>query len=256
MQDLLHPGPETLADERPRHLARLIVVTAVGFACYGFTTGFWRSPLMGCYVAVKMPLLIACTLGCNGFLNGLLGILLGSGLGFRQSLQALLSAFAVSSLILGSLSPVTFFLALNAPPPDSPEAPTAHAGYLLTHTALIAVAGTIGLLRLRRLLTDYCVSRKTASSTLAAWLAGNAFLGAQFSWIFRPFFGSPGLEVAFLRDDPMQDSFYEAVWRSLQKFPFLFDPWVVVPVLAVAAIITAHLVPNRRPKQTPNPQPK
>lgn len=172
---------------------------------------------MGVYVAVKMPLLIALTLGCNGMLNGLLGMLLGSGLGFRQSLHALLSAFAISGLILGSVAPVTFFLAVNVPEPESAQAATAHSSYLLIHVLLIAVAGLAGVVRLRSLLEAYTSSRTIARSTLAAWIAGNALLGMQFSWILRPFFGSPQLEVAFLRDNPMQGSFAEAVWNSLKR---------------------------------------
>ena len=212
----IHLRPDALSLPGSRALGRAALVTAVGFATYGFTVGYWRSPVMGAYVALKMPLLIACTLGCNGVLNGLLGMLLGSNLGFRQSLHALLSAFAISALILGSLAPVTFFLAWNAPPPDSPQAASAHAAYLLTHTALIAVAGLIGVLRLGELLRNHCHSSAVARSTVTAWVAGNAFLGAQFSWILRPFFGSPRLDVAFLRDDPMKGSFYEAVFRSLR----------------------------------------
>jgi hypothetical protein len=92
---LLQPDAELLDDPSPGRIARIAGLTALALAAYGFTTGFWRSPMMGVYVALKMPLLVACTLGCNGMLNGLLGLLLG-GLGFRQSLLALLSAFAVS----------------------------------------------------------------------------------------------------------------------------------------------------------------
>lgn len=191
-------------------------MTALSLAAYGFTTGFWRSPEMGLYVAIKMPLLVACTLACNGLLNGLLGLLLG-GLGFRESLIALLSAFASVALILGSLAPVTLMLALNAPEPDSIYAKSAHAGYLLLHVFLIAIAGIAGTLSLHRILLQRCHSRGLAGMTMFAWLAGNGLLGAQFSWIFRPFFGSPSLEVAFLRDDPMRGSFYQAVWRSLDN---------------------------------------
>lgn len=191
-------------------------LAALALAAYGFTTGFWRSPVMGCYVAIKMPLLVACTLGCNGLLNGLLGILLG-GVGFRESMLALLSAFASAALILGSLAPVTFMLALDAPAPDSPYATSAHAGYLLFHVALIAIAGIAGTLSLFKILLQRCPSRRVAMTTMFAWLAGNGFLGAQFSWILRPFFGTPTLEVAFLRPDPMRGSFYEAVWRSLDR---------------------------------------
>lgn len=216
MQDLLSPTPQTLAAPTTREMARGAIVTVLGFALYGFTVGYWRSPLMGVFVAVKMPLLIALTLGCNGLLNGLLGILLGSGLGFRQSLHALLSAFAISGLILGAVAPVTLFLAVSIPSADSPQAASAHSAYLLMHTFMIGLAGMIGVMRLGKLLESYSSSRLIARSTLAAWIAGNAFLGMQFSWIFRPFFGSPELEVAFLREDPMKGSFIEAVWSSFK----------------------------------------
>ncbi len=249
MRELLDPPIQTLRCAASGDLGRAAWITVAGFALYGFTVGFWRSPVMGFYVAVKMPLLIACTLGCNGVLNGMLGLLLGSDLGFRQSLQALLGAFAISALVLGSIAPVTFFLALNAPPPDSPQAGAAHAGYLLSHTALVAIAGCIGVLRLRSLLEKHCATRRIARVTLAAWIAGNGFIGAQFSWILRPFFGTPSLEVAFLREHPMRGSFYEAVWRSLVRLLSDVDP-ALPPFLALffsigALVVWGHLRFNR-----------
>lgn len=213
---LLQPQADLLDDPTPGKIARIAGLAALALAAYGFTVGFWRSPLMGGYVALKMPLLVACTLCCNGMLNGLLGVLLG-GLGFRESLLALLSAFAASALLLGSLAPVTLMLALNAPAPDSPQAGSAHAGYLLFHVFLVAVAGIAGTLTLYRILRQRCPSAGVATGTMLAWLAGNGFLGAQFSWILRPFFGRPALEVTLFRPHPMRGSFYEDVWHSLDK---------------------------------------
>jgi hypothetical protein len=216
IRHLLQPTSELLEDPSPRRIARISILTALCLTAYGFSTGYWRSPVLGIYVAIKMPLLVACTLGCNAFLNGLLGSLLG-GLGFRESLLALLSAFASVALILASLAPVTLMLAINAPPPDSAYASSAHAGYLLSHVLLIAIAGIAGTLSLYRILLQRCSSPQVAAATMLAWLAGNGFLGAQFSWILRPFFGSPSIEVAFLREQPWKGSFYEAVWRSLDR---------------------------------------
>ncbi len=253
MRDLLSPTAATLASPTMREMARGAWVTAVGFALYGFTVGYWRSPLMGVFVAVKMPLLIALTLGCNGLLNGLLGILLGSGLGFRQSLHALLGAFSISALILGAVAPVTFFLALNVPSADSPQAASAHSAYLLSHTFMIGLAGLTGVVRLGRLLESYSSSSLVARSTLGAWIAGNAFLGMQFSWIFRPFFGSPGLEVDFLRDEPMKGSFVEAVWSSLKRILGEIPAEGLVGIAGGGALLLVFIyqITNERKKRKP-----
>ncbi|MFW2384876.1 MAG: hypothetical protein ACN4GG_03530 [Akkermansiaceae bacterium] len=200
-----------------RSLLICIVTIVVGFGSYGLTVGLWRAPMMGGFVAIKMPVLIFITLACNGFLNGMLGLLLGSGLGFLQSILAQLLSFSVAALILGSLSPIFFFMALNAPSPDAANAATAHANYLVAHTVIIAYAGVIANVHLARLLIAVTPTRQIAAATLGAWLAGNAFVGAQFSWILRPFFGTPSLDVQFLRDDAMKGTFYETLWNSLDK---------------------------------------
>ena len=249
LRHLIHPAADWLEAPTPRRVAAVALTTCAGLAAYGFTVGYWRSPLMGVYVAVKMPLLIACTLGCNGLLNGLLGMLLGTGLGFRQSLLALLTSFALAALILGSLAPATWLLAWNAPPPGSPAAASAHAAYLVAHTVLIGIAGISANLHLHRLLTANAPNRTAATATLLAWLAGNGFLGTQFSWILRPFFGYPTLQVAFFRPDPMHGNFYQAVWRSLEQI----TGGHALP--ALLAILLALLIPIVRAIQTDHPTP-
>jgi len=253
MHELLSPAAETLSAPSTKEMGRRALVTALGFALYGFTVGYWRSPMMGVFVALKMPLLIALTLGCNGLLNGLLGLLLGSGLGFRQSLHALLSAFAISGLILGAVAPVTFFLAVNVPSADSPQAASAHSAYLLTHVLMIGMAGLTGVMRLGKLLRSYCASPVAARSTLAAWIGGNAILGMQFSWILRPFFGSPSLEVAFLRENPMRGSFFEAVWSSLKRIAGEIPPEGLIGIAGGGAVtlILIHQIRNEQKKRKP-----
>lgn len=255
LRHLIHPAADWLDEPTLRRVTAVVLVTCAGLAAYGFTVGYWRSPVMGLYVAVKMPLLIGCTLGCNGLLNGLLGMLLGTGLGFRQSLLALLTSFALAALILGSLAPVTWLLAWNAPPPDSPSAASAHAAYLVTHTFLIGYAGITANLHLHRLLTVKAPNPTAATSTLLAWLSGNCFLGAQFSWILRPFFGHPTLEVAFLRPDPLRGNFYQAVWRSLEHITGGHALPALVAILLVLFIPIVRAIQANHPTPTPNTPP-
>lgn len=252
LRQLIQPDPDWLDTPTPQRVAAVALTASAGLAVYGFTVGFWRDPVMGGYVAVKLPLLVALTLGCNGLLNGLLGLLLGTGLGFRQSLLALLSSFALAALILGSLAPVTFFLAWNAPLPSAPGAANAHATYLVAHTALIGFAGITANLHLHRLLAVKAPTAAAATATLLAWLGGNGFLGAQFSWILRPFFGTPRLKVQFLRPDPFDGNFYETVWKATDRISGGFALPVLCLILAFLLTPILHAI-HRNHQTTPKP---
>lgn len=192
-----------------------LFVTVAGTGLYGATIGLGRAPLQALYTAVKFPLLIALTTAGNALLNGMIAQLLGLGLTFRQSTLAVITSFAVAAVVLGSLAPVTFFLWLNTPSFASEQAILAHNFTLVTHVAVIAFAGVAGNVSLFRLLADLGGNRVTAGKILAAWLAGNMFLGCQLSWIMRPFIGSPRLPVEFFRADAFQGNFYESVFRAL-----------------------------------------
>ena len=86
---------------------------------------------------------------------------------------------------------------------------------LLAHVSVIALAGTVGNLRLYQLLLQIGGSRAVARRVLVAWLGGNLFLGSQLSWILRPFIGLPSLPVEFLRPNAFHGNFYENVFAAL-----------------------------------------
>lgn len=241
---ILRPDPQWLRALPNLKALGLLGVVVLGFAMYGFTVGAWRAPVMGAYVALKMPLLILLTLGCNALLNGLLGMLLHSSIGFRQSLMALLWAFATAAVLLASLSPVTLGLAWNAPRPDAVNAASAHAGYLLSHTLLIAAVGIFSNIHLHRLL--HGAGGKGSLPTLFSWLAGNGLLGSQFSWILRPFFGSPQLEVAFLRPNAFEGTFHEAVWYALRKIANGHGFEIIGLLVCMALSLILYVTQSRR----------
>lgn len=253
LREVLQAPPDWLERPDGGRVVWLCLILVLGTGLYGASVGWWRSPRMACYVALKMPLLVAATLVFNALLNGLLGMLLGGGLGFRQSWLALLSASAVAALLLGALSPVTLLLAWNAPSADAAGARDAHAAYLLCHTAIIAYAGLVANVHLFRLIERHANGRSAAVATLLAWLCGNAFLGAQFSWILRPFFGSPGLEEAFLREDPLSGNFYETVWRALDRLAGgLALPALILLLLPLAIPLWRVLRPVSQTNRNPH----
>ena len=191
-------------------------VILLGTGLYGATMGWWRAPLQGCYVALKFPLIVLMTTFGNALLNGMLAPLLGVNIPFRQSLSAILLSFAIASAILGSLSPLMAFVVWNVPAIGAAGSQSylVHSFILLLHVATIAFAGIIGNVHLGRMLTAITGSPSAARKLLLAWLAGNLFLGSQVSWILRPFIGSPGLPIEFVRQDALRGNFFETVGRS------------------------------------------
>lgn len=201
-------------------LARYCLIVLIGAGLYGATLGLWRAPLQSFYTAIKFPLVIFLTCFGNGAINGMLAQMLGSGFSFKQTALAILMSFAIAATILGGFAPITLFVGLNAPPLESKNAILGHSVMLLTHVFAIALAGVIANRRLLGLLRKMSGSDAIARAVLFGWLAGNLFLGAQIAWSLRPFIGSPGLAVQFVRGDPLRGNFYEAVWRASRHLFF------------------------------------
>lgn len=208
----------TAAGIREALLCALVIL--LGSGIYGSTVGLWRAPLQSLYTAIKFPLLIFLTCAGNALLNGIVAQLHGSGLSFRQTSLAILMSFALTAAILGTLSPVSLFVLCNTPPLSSSPTLVGHSLTLLIHVFFIAGAGVIANQRLFRLLTKASGHRRTARTVLLSWLGGNFLLGSQLAWILRPFIGSPGLAVEFLRADPLRGNFYEAFGRAAKHLLF------------------------------------
>ena len=201
-------------------VATCVGVIVAGAWLYGAAMGWWRAPLQAVFVSIKFPLIILLTTMGNALLNAMLAPLLGLNLGLRQSFLAILLSFTIACAILGSFSPLVAFFVWNAPPmsPDARQSSGVYSFIMLMHVSVIAFAGIAGNLRLLQLLQHFSGgNRAIARRVLFAWLAGNLFLGSQLSWVLRPFIGSPGLAVEFLRKDAFHGNFYETVFQSLLK---------------------------------------
>ncbi len=220
---LCHANPSVLAtwlDKDSEKIRACLIWLIIGSSLYGASIGLWRAPLQSFYVAIKFPLLIILTTLGNAIINGMLAQLLGAKISFRQSFLAVMMSFTLITIILGSLTPLTFFLLYNLPPMGSELARQAHSLVLVVNVVLIAFAGIIGNLHLFSLLSHICDNALKAKQILFTWLGVNMFLGCQLSWNLRPFFGTPRLEVRFLRDDPFNGSFYEAIFQIAKNLLF------------------------------------
>ena len=192
-----------------------IGIIVIGSGLYGAAMGWWRDPQQALFTAIKFPIIILLTTLGNALINGMIAPLLGLDVPFRRSFAAVAMSFAVASAILGAFAPLIAFIVWNAPPlAATPGATFVYNLLKLAHVGVIMLAGITGNARLFQLLAHLGGGRAVAMRVLTAWLAGNLFLGAQLSWILRPFIGSPNLPVEFLRANALHGNFYENVFRT------------------------------------------
>jgi hypothetical protein len=199
-----------------RQVLYFIGLIGLGAGLYGAAMGCWHAPKQAFFSALKLPMVILLTTLGNALLNGMLAPLLGLNLGFRQSLLAILSSFSIACVILGGFSPLIFFMVWNTPALTASTAVSSphYSLLLLVETLVIAFAGIMANVRLVQLLERLSGSAVVARRVLFSWLAGNLFLGAQLSWVLRPFIGVGRGEIHFFSPTPFDGNFYEAIYRA------------------------------------------
>ncbi len=215
-----------------------------GAGLYGVSLGLGRSPLMGLFTGIKLPLLLLTVLLVNGAFNGMLAALWQTGLSFRQTLHLVLVGFAIFAGFVGALSPVALFFSWTLPFDEVSGAVAQHAGALVLHTGLMAAAGVISVVKLYRVLLELIGSPELAQRVFWAWTLGNLFVGAQLAYNLRPFFGSPGLPIAFLREDPMVGNFYLSFFATFRSF-LRIDTALALVILAVLGLGLASWLQSR-----------
>lgn len=199
-----------------------VALIFAGAGAYGAAMGSWRAPLQSLYTALKFPLVILLTTLGNALLNGMLAPLLGLNIGFRQCLLIIFMSFTIAAAILGSFSPLVFFLVWNTPPVSTVpgNVSAAYSFMQLAAVVIIAFAGVVANVRLVPLLRQLSGSSVVAHRVLFAWLAGNLLLGSQLVWNLRPFIGNPDIPVEFLTTHAFEGNFFEAVFKAIHHLLF------------------------------------
>ena len=219
-----------LGDGDSGGIARGACATIIaGALSYGFAFGVWRSPLQGLYSALKMPLLFFSTILAGALINTMLAQLIGTGLSLRRVCMAMLLGMAVAAGLMGALSPVVLFFALQVPSPDPavvglafdhPAVTDSRHAYwmlLLGHVGIIGLSGTVGMIRLFRLLMAMTGNRRTALRLMVLWFCVCGFVGCELSWLLSPFLCKPTQLPHIFPREYFQENFYERVWRGLTE---------------------------------------
>ncbi|HEX3870972.1 MAG TPA: hypothetical protein VHV77_11075 [Pirellulales bacterium] len=227
-------------------LAFLIVVLG---AFYGFCMGWFalfnrESPEYVQVLAsmIKVPALFILTVLVTLPSLYVFNALAGSRLNALAILQLIVSALAVTLAVLASFGPIVAFYSLTT---------TSYPFMLILNVFLFIVAGTLGLsfllqtmhrLTLRELAIPSAVPgpdagtnapptpaepasalarvpaqapAKNVRAVFICWVIAFGLVGAQMSWVLRPFIGAPDRPFEWFRH--RESNFFQTVGRTLQK---------------------------------------
>ena len=208
-------------------LARLVITTVAASAVCGFAVGSVHSRLFAIRNLVKFPLLIMLTSAICAAAYYVSSVFIAPRLTFAEAEILSLRTFRDVSVLLASLAPVLYFLALTIDQPDRSglgEYPL----FLGLNVLLIAAAGSVALVcRAIVLARAKGLSAARSGLVVGTWLAISLFVGGQCAWYLRPFYGVSTVPAPFILgrapDYRGATSIYEAVWNVVTSPPLDTD---------------------------------
>ena len=192
-----------------------LIVIVAGSSLYGLVLGYWRSPLQAFYAAIKLPILILTVLIGTAGISYILSLVMKMKLNFKDFIMLKLSSYRFIILILICMSPILLFVEYNLPSAQSQYALKASILLNLIQVLFLAIAGVLSSTHIIEV-SDLKSMYHKPRIILLIWLAIDLFLGAQISWILRPFV-STASKVELLRTDAWGGNFYESVLNMIMK---------------------------------------
>ncbi|WP_103126499.1 actin-binding WH2 domain-containing protein [Nostoc cycadae] len=192
----------------PSKIISLLVCSSIFIAIYGAIIGSSHSWMQAVSSAVKLPALYLITLLICLPTLFFSNIIFGSKRSFGQHFILVLTAVAVTSVLLFSFAPITLFFLLT----------TNNYQFILVLNVLIfAITGFIGISALYQaaniVIEQEDDGSKTRRRILQSWLFLYAFVGSQLGWTLRPFFGSPMQPFQLFRE--REGNFYLGVMKAI-----------------------------------------
>ncbi len=203
--------------------------------CYSLLKGDDASVLQFLSGMVKVPVLFLLTLLVTFPSLYVFNALVGSRLSVVALWRLLIASVAVTLAVLASFGPIVAFFSLST---------TSYSFMLVLNVFVFVVAGLLGLKFLIQTLHRLTLSetkeaemlpqapdRAKASGALdpensaamgprikfvfRCWVLVFALVGAQMSWVLRPFLGSPDEPLVLFRS--RESNFFEAVWHHITR---------------------------------------
>ena len=234
----------TSASPAPVRLGPLIRANLVLAAVYGICMGFfglfargedWEyRQLIACLL--KVPALFALTLLVTFPSLYVFNTLIGSRLKFGDLARLLTAATGILTAVLAGFGPIVAFFSVTT---------ISYPFAILMNVVAFSIAGAFGIVHLYRMLGTFsrilemkaareeipvvCTAsdssplprahpirdRTESRQIFYLWTVLFALVGAQMSWVLRPFIGSPNLPFTWFR--PRSGSFFEAVIRTFRS---------------------------------------
>lgn len=212
-------------------MVRSLSLLVLGSAVYGFSIGSAHSWLYASRDLVKLPLLLGVTGLVCGLAYYVTGRSLVDGLGFARVQRLTWHLFRDLAVLLASLAPANFFLAMILLHTDDSRLGE-YSLFLGLNVFYIGFSGALALIRQASSLTEsLTISRRRAWALVFSWLFLTLFVGGQVAFYLRPFFGLPasrGVNPPFLvgseADVRGATNFYEAVIQVFEGPP-LPESW-------------------------------
>jgi len=196
--------------------SRALLVSGIAFlALYGAVMGSSHSIWQALSSAVKLPILFLATLAVCAPTLYFFNVIFGSNQTLSQSVVLILTAIAVTAVLLLSFAPIVLFFLLT----------TGHYQFFkLLNVGVFTISGIVGVIFLsqgmRAVSGDRKEGRKARRNLLWLWIITYAFVGTQMAWILRPFVGSPTMKFEVFRQ--LGGNFYANVLVSIGEILGIF----------------------------------
>ncbi len=191
---------------RPK-VRSMLVSSFVFLAIYGAVLGSTHSPAQALSSAVKLPILFLVTLLVCVPTLYFFNVLFGSDQSIAQNVALILTAIAVTAVLLVSFAPIAIFFLLTT---------SQYQFFKLLNVAIFGISGLMGIvflaqgMRVMRGSEDGETERRWV---LRLWMFLYAFVGSQLAWTIRPFIGAPSMEFELFRQ--LGGNFYTNIFASL-----------------------------------------
>jgi hypothetical protein len=187
------------------------------------------------YAMIKVPALFLLTLFVTFPSLYVFNALVGTRLSFLSTLRLLIAAIVITLAIAASLGPIVAFFTLST---------TSYPFMVMLNVVMLGLSGVIGLgfllNTLRKMARTAALDRErrdaaelqargdeaapatteaeqvsSANLIFQVWVIIFGLVGAQMSWLLRPFIGHPGGPITFFR--PREGNFFQSVLEHISQ---------------------------------------